>query len=158
MKKRATISLDLRERIVSSYDAGEGTREDLAKRYRVSLGLVAKLLQQRRQTGDLRPRHRFSGRKPKLLGTHRRQLRELLKEKPDRTLQELQQALGVDCTPQAIHYVLESMGLSYKKRRSGPANKTGRTSAGSGASGGGGKVGSSPRGSSSSTNRGPKPT
>jgi transposase len=158
MKKRTTISLDLRERIVSSYDAGEGTREDLARRYRVSLGMVAKLLQQRRQTGDLRPRHRFSGRKPKLLGTHRRQLRALLKEKPDRTLQELQLALGVDCTLQAIHYVLGDMGLSYKKRRSGPANKTGRTSASNGAAGGGGKKGSSPRGSSSSTNRPPKPT
>ena len=158
MKRRTTTSLDLRERIVSSYDAGEGTREDLARRYRVSLGMVAKLLQQRRQTGDLRPRHRFSGRKPKLLGSHRRQLRELLKEKPDRTLQELQSALGVDCTVQAIHYVLEDMGLTYKKRRFGPASKTGRTSAVRGASGGGGKVGSNPRGSSSSMNRGPKPT
>ena len=158
MKKRATISLDLRQRIVSSYDADEGTREDLAKRYRVSLGLVAKLLHQRRHTGDLRPRHRFSGRKPKLLGTHRRQLRQLLKEKPDRTLQELQAALGVDCTLQAIHYVLVGMGLSYKKRHSGPANKTGRNCAGHGAPGGGGKAAGRRRGLSSSTNRGPKPT
>jgi transposase len=66
-------------------------------------------------TGDLRPRHRFSGRKPKLLGTHRRQLRELLRQKPNLTLQELQGALEVDCTLQAIHYVLADMGLSYKK-------------------------------------------
>jgi transposase len=158
MKKRPTTSLDLRQRIVASYDEGEGTREDLARRYRVSVGLVAKLLHQRRHTGDLRPRHRFSGRKPKLLGTHRRQLRELVRQQPDLTLQELQAALGVDCTLQAIHYVLADLGLSYKKRRSGPANKTGRTSAGRGAPGGGAKGAWSRRGSSSSTNRGPKPT
>ena len=138
-----TISLDLRERIVASYDQGEGTREDIAKRYRVSLGFVAKLLQQRRRTKDLAPRHRYSGRKPKLLGTHRRQLRALLTKQPDLTLQELQAALGVDCTLPAIHYVLVSLGLTYKKRRSGPANRTGRTSSGRGGPGGGGKEASS---------------
>jgi transposase len=141
-----TISLDLRERIVASYDQEEGTRGDIAKRYRVSLGFVAKLLAQRRRTKDLAPRHRYSGRKPKLLGTHRRQLRALLAKKPDSTLQELQTALGVDCTLQAIHYVLVSMGLTYKKRRSGPANRADRTSSGRGGPGGGGRKASSPRG------------
>ena len=32
-----TISLDLRERILTSYDQKEGTREEIAQRYRVSL-------------------------------------------------------------------------------------------------------------------------
>jgi transposase len=141
-----TISLDLRQRIVTSYDQEEGTREEIAKRYRVSLGFVAKLLQQRRRTKDLAPRHRYSGRKPKLLKTHRRQLRALLVKKPDSTLQELHTALGVDCTLQAIHYVLVAMGLTYKKRRSGPANRTARTSSGHGVPGGGGRKASSPRG------------
>jgi transposase len=134
-----TISLDLRQRIVTSYDQGEGTREDIAKRYRVSLGFVAKMLHQRQRTGDIAPRHGFSGRKPKLQGIHRRQLRALLAKKPDLTLQELQAALGVDCTLQAIHYVLVSMGLTYKKRRSGPVNKTARTLPGRGGPGGGGR-------------------
>lgn len=141
----STISLDLRERIVASYDQGEGTREDIAKRYRVSLGFVAKLLSQRRRTKDIAPRHRYSGRKPKLLGVHRRQLRALLSKQPDLTLQELQAALGVDCTLQAIHYVLVSLGLTYKKRHSGPANKTERTSSGRGGPGGGGRGASSRR-------------
>jgi transposase len=141
-----TISLDLRQRIITSYDQGEGTREDLAKRYRVSVGLVAKLLHQRRRTGDIGPRHAFSGRKPKVLGVHRRQLRALLSKKPDLTLRELQAALDVDCTLQTIHYVLADMGLTYKKRRSGPANRTDRTSSGRGGLGGGGNGASSRRG------------
>lgn len=140
-----TISLDLRERIVASYEQKEGTREEIAKRYRVSLGFVAKLLAQQRRTKDLAPRHRYSGRKPKLLGMHRRQLRALLAKKPDSTLQELQTALGVECTLPAIHYVLVSMGLTYKKRRSEPANKTARTSSERGGLGSGSKKASSPR-------------
>ena len=63
-----TLSLDLRERILTSYDRKEGTRQEIAARYRVSLGMVKKLLQQRRRTGDIAPRHRYSGRKPKILG------------------------------------------------------------------------------------------
>ena len=45
-----TLSLDMRERILASCDARAGTREDVANRYRVSLGMVKKLLQQRRKT------------------------------------------------------------------------------------------------------------
>lgn len=142
----STISLDLRERIVTSYDQGEGTREEIAQRYRVSLGFVAKLLQQRRRTNDIAPRHHYSGRKPKLLKSHRQQLRALLAKKPDATLQELHAALGVDCTLQAIHYVLVAMGQTYKKRRSGPASRTARISSGRGAPGGGGRKVSNPRG------------
>lgn len=138
-----TISLDLRERIIASYDQGEGTRADIAKRYRVSVGMVAKLLHQRRKTGDIAPRHQYSGRKPKLLGPHRSQLRALLRKQPDLTLQELQTALGVDCTIQAIHYVLVEMELTYKKRRSEPVSKTGRTSPERGGPGGGGREASS---------------
>ncbi len=122
-----TLSLDLRERILTSYDRKEGTREEIAARYQVSLGMVKKLLQQRRRTGDLRPRHRYSGRKPKILGSHRQQMRSLLSKKPDLTLKELRSAVQLSCSLPAIHYALEEMGLTYKKRHSAPANRTGRT-------------------------------
>ena len=123
-----TTSLDLRERILASYDQQEGTREEIARRYRVSLGMVKKLLQQRRHSGDIRPQHHRSGRKPTILPAHHHQMRVLLSQKPDLTLEELRQAAGLRCTLPAIHYVLEKMGLTYKKRHSGPANKIGRIS------------------------------
>jgi transposase len=85
--------------------------------------MVKKLLQQRRRTGDIRPRHDRSGRKPLLLASHRRDLRRLLAKRPDLTLAELREALGLSCSLPAIHYVLAGMGLTYKKRHSGPANK-----------------------------------
>lgn len=52
-----TCSLDLRRRILATFDEGRRTREEVARRFKVSLGMVKKLLQQRRATGDIAPRH-----------------------------------------------------------------------------------------------------
>ena len=124
-----TLSLDLRERIVSAYDKGEGTRDEIARRFRVSLGMVKKLLQQRRKTGSIKARHHLAGRKKTIVAEHRIAIRRHLKHKPDMTLAELREALGLECTLPAIHYVLVDMGLTYKKRRSAPPNRTAKTSA-----------------------------
>jgi transposase len=140
-----TLSLDLRQRILASYDQEEGTREQIARRYRVSLGMVKKLLQQRRRTGDIAPRHDRSGRKPRIVGTHQRQMQALLAKKPDLTLEELRAAVELSCTVQAVHYALKKMGLTYKKRRFGPASKTVPTSRGRGGPGGAGKRAGIPR-------------
>jgi transposase len=134
-----TLSLDLRERILASYDNQEGTRDQIAHRFRVSLGMVKKLLQQRRRTGNIAPRHQYSGRKPMILVVHHRQLRALLGRKPDLTLKELRAAVALDCSLPAIHYALEKLGLTYKKRHFGPVSKTARTSPGRAASGAGAK-------------------
>jgi len=119
--------MGLRQRILDSYDKDEGTREEIARRFRVSLGMVKKLLQQRRRTGDIAPRHRFAGRKPMIVATHRSQIRALLAKKNDLTLTELREALGLSCSVQALHVVLGKMGLTYKKRRSMPVSRTART-------------------------------
>ena len=153
-----TISLDLRERILAAYDADDDTREAVARRFRVSLGLVKKLLQQRRRIGDLRPQHHRSGSKPRIVASHQHQLRTLLAKKPDLTLKELRAATGLACTLPAIHHVLVRLGLTYKKRPSAPVNKTDPTSGGRGGLGGGSKPASIRRGWSSSTNRARKPT
>lgn len=134
-----TLSLDLRERILASYDKGEGTRPEIAHRFRVSLGMVKKLLQQRRRTGDIAPRHHLAGRKPMIVESHRSQMQSLLARKNDLTLRELREATGLPCSLQAINVVLGKMGLTYKKRHSAPANKTVPTSRGRAASGAGGR-------------------
>lgn len=113
----ATLSNDLRERIVAAYDRGDWTRQQIADRYNVSLGMVKKLLQQRRRTGDIAPRHCYSGRKPKITVNHQQKLKRLIEKRPDMTLEELRAELGIACTLPAIHYVLLRMDLSLKKRR-----------------------------------------
>lgn len=158
MRGMKTLSIDLRERILAAYDHGDGTREEIADRFRVSLGMVKKLLSQRRHTGEIGPLHHRCGRKPKILASHRRQMRTLLGKKPDMTLGELRMALGLECTLPAIHYVLAAMGLTYKKRHSAPANRTGPTLSERAGGGVGGRADWILRGSSSSTKRGPKRT
>jgi transposase len=49
------ITLDLRLRILASYDQNEGTRTEMAHRFRVSLGMVKKLVQQRRHSRNCTP-------------------------------------------------------------------------------------------------------
>jgi transposase len=129
------LSVDLRQRILKACDAGECTQGEIAARFEVSRSVITKLLRRRRCTGQITPGYDRSGRRPLITPAHERRLRQLVHEKNDHTLEELRDALGLDCTIQAIHYALRRMGLSYKKRRSGPANKTGRTSSGRAGSG-----------------------
>jgi transposase len=132
---RKTLSVDLRERVLRAYDRGDSSREQVAARFAVSLGMVKKLIQQRRHTGDIAPRHRRAGRKPGVAARAQRRLRALVAKKPDLTLREMRESLALDCTLPAIHYVLAKLGLTYKKRRSAPPNRIGPTSSGRGASG-----------------------
>lgn len=154
----ATISMDLRQRILKAYDRGDVTREQVASRFEVSLGMVKKLLRQRRATGDIAPRYHRCGRKPVILDSHRRQMRLLLAKRPDLTLEEIRAELGLCCTIQAIHYVLADMGLTYKKRLSGQRSSPGRTLPVPAAPGARSKGASSHPASSSSTNRRPRRT
>jgi transposase len=111
-----TLPLDLRQRIVDAYDAGQGTRDEIAIRFGVSTGMVKKLLQQRRDTGDIAPRHQHSGRKPIILASHRKRLRKMLNQKPDLTLTQMREQLGLECSLSAIHHVLGEMGLTLRRR------------------------------------------
>jgi transposase len=98
----------------------------VAKRFKVSLGMVKKLLAQRERTRDLRPRHRFSGRKARLMPERGPELKRLIAREPDLTLAEIKERLKLNCTVAAIHWVLNKLGLTYKKRRSMRPSKTGR--------------------------------
>ncbi len=118
------LSLDLRQRIVAACDVGTQTQKQVAERFGVSESSVKKLLRQRRETGELGTRYANCSAPRKILPEHETKLRELLGERPDMTLEELRDGIGVDCTVQAVHYALLRMGITYKKnaarQRTGP--------------------------------------
>ena len=132
--------MDLRQRILAVYDKAETTREEVAERFGVSLGFVKKLLSQRKHLGTIESLYHRAGRKAKLEPEHGEALKSEVARKPDSTLEELKEALGLKCTPQAIDWVLKKMGLTYKKRRSERANKIEKTSSRPGRSGNRGKA------------------
>jgi transposase len=51
-------SLDLRQKIVDVYRAGNISQRQLAKQFRVALSFVEKLLKQHRETGTIAPKVR----------------------------------------------------------------------------------------------------
>ena len=123
-----TITLEVRERILKSYAQPGRTRSEVATWFGVSVGMVKKLLQQRRQIGDVAPQHHRAGRKPMITLAHRKRFQTLLQEQPDLTLAELRTATGLTCSLPAIFYVLSDLGLTYKKRHCGRVSRNGKTS------------------------------
>jgi len=117
---------DLRRRILEAYEQGAGTQEQLAERFRVSVGYVEKIRGQQLRTGTMERIAHQPGRKPKFTEPIRQQLRSWLKQQPDLRLAELQQKLrqqeqlGVSLP--SLWQVLRLLGLRLKKSRSTPAS------------------------------------
>ena len=110
-----TLSMDLRERILASYDAGKGTRQEIADRYDVSLGMVKKLLFRRKQAGEIGSWYTHCGRKPYFTEELRLQIKNLIRKQKDITLEEIRESLKLNCSLPAIHYVLRDLELTFKK-------------------------------------------
>jgi transposase len=117
-------STDLRQRVVSAYDAREGTQEQLASRFAVSLSWVRKLLRQRRDTGSIEPRPHGGGHAPAFDSAAERNLRQAVRDDSDATLVELGHLAGVACSPSAVYRTLDRLGLTRKKSRGGRPSRT----------------------------------
>jgi len=95
-------SLDLRERAMAAVDANEETHEEIAERLGVSRQWIGRMVKQRERFGSVALQTHRCGRKPRLTPEHLVRLAELVTEKHDRTLQELQDLLQVDGCLQVI--------------------------------------------------------
>ena len=84
-------SLDLRTRVLKDSDAGMASKL-VAEKDAVSRAWIDRLKQRRRETGEIAPRRQTRWRTP-LLHAQLPRLAILIREQPDRTLVELQQAL-----------------------------------------------------------------
>jgi transposase len=119
----APYSMDLRTRVVDAWDRGEDA-ETIAETFDVSRAWVHRLVQRRRDTGNLAPRAQTKFR-PRLLADHDEQLREVVTAQPDRTLVEIQAALPTPASLTTIWRALQRLQLTVKKngarRRTGPA-------------------------------------
>jgi transposase len=54
-------SMNIREKLVSAYEAGNTSIRKVAKRFMVSLGVVTRLLHQNKTTGTLSPKPATGG-------------------------------------------------------------------------------------------------
>jgi transposase len=109
-------SQDLRQRILETVERGEGSLRQIARRSLVSLSFVTRLLQLHRSTGSLQPRPHGGGNPAKLGPQDLERLRELVRQQPDATLEELRQRLGVSCSTMTIARALRKLRLPRKKK------------------------------------------
>jgi transposase len=114
-----TYSMDLRERVVAACDALDGTREQIAARFSVSVSWIRDLLKRRRDTGSIAPKPHGGGRVPALDEAAGARLRAAVKTDEDATLQELATAAGVACGPSVVYRALVRLGITRKKKRGG---------------------------------------
>ena len=109
----AAYSMDLRTRVLEDCDAG--MRADaVAEKYRVSLSWVNRLKQRRPESGEIAPRRQVRWRTPILTPVLPR-LEALIAEQSDRTLAELQHALGTSASLTTIWRAIEGLTITIKK-------------------------------------------
>lgn len=106
-------SIDLRERVVRAHDEGV-TISELEQRYRVSKRTVYRLLERRRETGTIEPKPRSGGPKPRLMA-HVEQVKKMIAQQPDATLEELRERLGIRVGISTIWRLLRELKLTLKK-------------------------------------------
>ena len=133
-----SYSEDLRARVLAAVDGGLAARA-AAELFRVSVSYIYKALVRRRRTGQVIASTRRGHRPRKLSPAQEAALAAHIEAHPDLTLATLQAWLlaehEVRLSNGAMWSAVARLGLSFKKRRSGRANRTARMSRRGGASG-----------------------
>lgn len=117
-------SIDLRRKIIETYEQEHISQRKLAERFRVALSFIYKLLKQYREGGTIEPKSHGGGQSMKLSPENIIVLGELVEQKNDATLEELRKQLyeqtQVQVSSSTISRVLTSLELTRKKKRFTP--------------------------------------
>jgi transposase len=109
-------SQDLRNRVLETVQRGDGSLRQIARRFLVSISFVTRLLRLHRSTGSVLPRPHGGGNPAALGPEDLERLRELVRQQPDATLEELRQRLGASCSTMTLSRALRKLGLPRKKK------------------------------------------
>ena len=115
----APLSKDLRERIVNAYEQKEGGYKKLAKIYKVAVNSVRRFVELKRTTNSLSPKPHASGPPPKITRDQTPLLKEIIAEKPDRTLPEItlewNNRNGTNIHVSSISRAIQRANITFKK-------------------------------------------
>lgn len=113
-------SLDLRQKIIDTYFEGGISQRQLAKRFRVALSFVEKILKQYREIGSIAPKVRIQQTPTKLNSQQLSILEEIVEANKDATLDELRshlkQKTGVLIGQTTMDRMLRMMNIKVKKK------------------------------------------
>lgn len=122
------LSIELRERAVGAYEAGEGSHTAVAARFALNPWTLLRWIVRRRETGTVAPLAKGGGRvSPVDLDV----LQAIVRETPDATTGELTQTYNRRVArPQRVHRssilrALHRCGYVFKKNARGPQSRIG---------------------------------
>jgi transposase len=117
--------IEMRKRILADCDAGMNTRS-VALKYQVSESWVRRLKQRRREKGEITARKPGST-PPSKWRPHVEKITEAVRQRPDATLAELREQLGLDLSIATLARALRALQLTFKKKSFMPKSKTAKT-------------------------------
>ena len=116
-----SLSIDLRERIVTAYEQGQGSYARIAERFHVGRATVERLLKRWRTTGSLHPKPHGGGQQPILSEQDHVMIEQWIKETPDLTQEELADRFLTEtsrrASPRTMGRARARLGYTRKKRR-----------------------------------------
>ena len=116
-------SVDLRQKIVSAYEGGHGTLDEIADTFEVGWRMVARFVSLVRSGEGLWPKPHGGGYHPSLDDRALTLLRERVESRPDATLSELSGYLRsravASVHPATVCRALRRLGLPRKKKPGG---------------------------------------
>jgi transposase len=122
----ASISLDLRQRVVEAYKRGGLTYVQVAEQFSVGQASVSRWLRLERETGDVRRRPRGGGRQRLVGAEDEKVLEKLVLAHPDWTEDEyakaLSEALARPLKASTVGRAIRRLGYGVKKRPSLPTS------------------------------------
>jgi transposase len=146
-----TYPVEFRERVVALTDEGLSSAE-VAGVLGVSASWVRSIKRLRAAGRPLAPKSR-ANRRTSLAQREGGRIRARVAEHPGTTLEDLRSHLGLATSLANLWIAVRRLGLTLKKKRSGPPSGAGPTSKPSAPPGGSSRPGSTRGGSSSSTRR-----
>lgn len=115
---------EIRKRAIEAYKSGKGTQQHIADLYGVHLNTFKNWLKDYEKEGRLEPRPRGHMRQALSL-EEKEQLRAMVADKNDMTLEEMHRELKKNCSIMTIWRELKRQGLRYKKNSKGKRAKSG---------------------------------
>lgn len=120
------LHIEVRKKIVEARKKGLKIAE-ICRAYHVGKSAVFSLLKQERETGDITPKTHLRGRKPGMDAAEILKLKEVIDGRPDITLAEIKEEMGLSISLVAIHNTIhKKLNYQYKKRQYTPASVSAR--------------------------------
>ena len=106
---------EARKLLVAGYEKTHNAAA-IAEAYSVSIRTVYRLVEQKRETGNVELRTSQRGRKPVLMAEDKENIRQCIHGQPDITIEEIREKLELSASYSTVERAIKAMGYTRKKK------------------------------------------